>query len=450
MRIEDYDAVIVGGSFAGLAAASQLQGAGRVLLVDREPLGAGETSACGTLLAVLERLDALDALEQILPEIAVNVGGRRIAFLPGYPFATFDYRTLCGILVSRLDGVEVAVAGFGGVDSDGALIIGEDRRVRGRVLVDASGWRALLAREYGAPPSDPAHRSIGIELRHGHGGCDLEFWVRPDEVPDGVFWAFPAGTHTREGVASYTGSGARLRSTLARFVAEERLPSRAVHGGVFPSRLRDPVAGPVFVVGDAAGQCLPLTGEGIRPALVWGQEAGRQAARALRGEISLDAALAAYRSRVLAHRWQYRILEGLQAAMLWTSPKLLPLVVPLFTDGPFARAAQRSYWYVADPNTLEVAPGVRSTTRATVTKCAVGPVGGAVSGLVVEAPFSHASTCGCARRTEELLPQGTEVVDGQGSTLVVEPETRLIPEPVGEGIVHEPARGCLCGQGSCD
>ena len=40
-----YDAVIVGASFGGLAAASQLQGAGSVLLVDREPVGVGETSA---------------------------------------------------------------------------------------------------------------------------------------------------------------------------------------------------------------------------------------------------------------------------------------------------------------------------------------------------------------------------------------------------------------------
>ena len=69
--VHEYDAVIVGASFGGLAAASQLQGAGRVLLADREPPGTGETSACGTLLAVLERLDALDALEQILSLIHI-------------------------------------------------------------------------------------------------------------------------------------------------------------------------------------------------------------------------------------------------------------------------------------------------------------------------------------------------------------------------------------------
>ncbi|MFV1999000.1 MAG: NAD(P)/FAD-dependent oxidoreductase, partial [Acidimicrobiia bacterium] len=229
--IDDYDAVIIGASFAGLAAASQLQHAGRILLVDRELPGAGETSACGTLLAVLERLDALDALEQVHPEIAVNAAGRRTTFWPAYPFATFDYHTLCEILVSRLDGVETTVATLSGVDVDGALLLG-DRRVRGRVLIDASGWRAVLAREHGAPPPDPAHRSVGAELRHDHGGRTLEFWLRPDERPDGVFWAFPAGDHTREGVASYTGRGARLRSTLARFVDEEDLPARAVHGGV--------------------------------------------------------------------------------------------------------------------------------------------------------------------------------------------------------------------------
>lgn len=353
---DQYDAVIVGASFAGLAAAGQLQGSGRVLLVDREAIGAGETSACGTLLAVLEYLDAFDALEQILPEVAVNAGGRRIVFRPPYLFATFDYRRLCQILAGRLDRVETEVARFGGVDDDGSLILGE-RRVRARVLVDASGWRALLAREFGASAPDRSKCSVGLELRHDHGGDALEFWVRPSLRRDGVFWAFPAGNHTREGVGSYRGGGRGLRSDLAGFLGEEDLPSRAVHGGVFPSHLRDPVAGPVFVAGDAAGQCLPLSGEGIRPALVWGQEAGRQAARVLRGEISLDDALAAYRQQVLAHSWQYKILEMLQAGLLRTPQALLPAAVRLFTEGPLARAAQRCYWEAARPDTLEVVSG---------------------------------------------------------------------------------------------
>lgn len=86
--VDSYDAVIVGASFAGLAAATQLRDPGRVLLVDREPLGAAETSACGTLLAVLERLDAL---EQAHPEIAVNAGAA--ASCSGPPIRSLAWNT---------------------------------------------------------------------------------------------------------------------------------------------------------------------------------------------------------------------------------------------------------------------------------------------------------------------------------------------------------------------
>lgn len=413
-RTDEYDAVIVGASFGGLAAAGQLQGAGSVLLVDREPVGTGETSACGTLPAVLERLDALDAVEQVHPEVAINAAGRRIRFRPDYPLATFDYATLCQILAGRLVGVETAVGTFHGVGADGAVIIGE-RRVQARLLVDASGWRAVLARQFGAAPPDPAHRSVGAELRHGHGGCHLEFWVRLPERPDGMFWAFPAGDHVREGVASYLGRGSGLRSDLAGFVAGEELPARTVHGGVFPSRLRDPVAGPVFVVGDAAGQCLPLTGGGIRPALVWGQEAGRQAARVLRGELALDQALDAYRRKVLARSRQYVTLEWLQAGLLRAPEKLLPTAVRLSAYGPLARAAQRSYREVADPGLLDVAPGVTSATLAAATQCAVGPA--ATTPGVVAAAGHHTRQCDQTSVTPDRLEGTHEQVPCRRSTV---------------------------------
>ncbi len=55
--MDAYDVVIAGASFAGLAVASQLRGC-RVLLVDRKPVGTGQTSACGTTLRLMERLPA--------------------------------------------------------------------------------------------------------------------------------------------------------------------------------------------------------------------------------------------------------------------------------------------------------------------------------------------------------------------------------------------------------
>ncbi len=50
----DYDVIIAGGSFAGLAVANQLRGQ-RVLLIDRKPIGSGRTSACGTIWQTLNR-----------------------------------------------------------------------------------------------------------------------------------------------------------------------------------------------------------------------------------------------------------------------------------------------------------------------------------------------------------------------------------------------------------
>lgn len=50
-----YDVIIAGASFAGLAVTAQLWGK-RVLLLDRKPIGMGQTSARGTLVCTLQAL----------------------------------------------------------------------------------------------------------------------------------------------------------------------------------------------------------------------------------------------------------------------------------------------------------------------------------------------------------------------------------------------------------
>lgn len=353
--VESFDAIVVGASFAGLAAATQLAGSGRILLADREPIGGGQTSACGTPLAVLERLDALDALEQVHPTVVINAAGHRVTIRPEYPFATFDYRTLCEILAGRLDGVDLAVAPFRDREADGTLVLG-NRRVRAPVVIDASGWRAVVARTAGAPAPERRHLSIGLDAKHDHSGCAMEFWIRPAGEPSDVIWAFPAGDHVREGTGAYAGRGSGLKSALQRLPHERDVPGSAIYGGFFPSRLGGPVTGKLFVVGDAAGQCLPLTGEGIRPALVWGQVAGQWARRVVEGTTSLDDALGAYRARVLAHSRQYAILERLQTVLQRMPLRLVPAAVRMFGSGPLGRLAQQAYWQAADPDLLVPPP----------------------------------------------------------------------------------------------
>lgn len=57
----DYDVIIAGGSFGGLAAAAQLRGR-HVLLIEPHTIGSVQTSGCGTLLAVLQATGTLDSL----------------------------------------------------------------------------------------------------------------------------------------------------------------------------------------------------------------------------------------------------------------------------------------------------------------------------------------------------------------------------------------------------
>ncbi len=58
-----YDAIIVGASFAGLAVASSLRG--NILLIDKKEIGTRQTSACGSILSVLERMDCMDSVLQV-------------------------------------------------------------------------------------------------------------------------------------------------------------------------------------------------------------------------------------------------------------------------------------------------------------------------------------------------------------------------------------------------
>ncbi len=402
---ETYDAVVVGASFAGLAAAGQLAGSRRVLLADREPVGAGETSACGTPLAVLERLEAGDALEQVCPEVVIHVGDRPVRFRPSYPFATFDYRTLCEILASRLGDIESAVAPFRGIADDGALLLGE-RRVKAGVVIDASGWRRVVARALGAAPADRGHLSAGVETRAARGGCALEFWLRPPGLAKGVHWAFPAGDHSREGSASYVGETRGLRSDLAGFEGVDDFPPRAVHGGCFPSRLGPAVWRRLFVVGDAAGQCLPLTGEGVRPALVFGQEAGRQAQGVLMGAQPLEVALSRYRGCVEHARRAYLALERFQSwAIRWPLSVVGPAVRACSWE-PVSRRLESVYWHVADPDTLEAAPEARTQGALADGCCETGPAvarradhpaprSPVLAPSAARRDHPHSSECGC-------------------------------------------------------
>jgi flavin-dependent dehydrogenase/YHS domain-containing protein len=317
MRTREYDVVVLGASFAGLAVARQLRG--EILLIDRHEVGAHQTSACGTPLWVPDALGVADSVLQVHRRVVVHAPSGTVSFdVSDAPYCTFDYAMFCRGLLDqcRVHFVRAAVTGL-----TEAGVRTTEGPFAARCLVDGSGWQGVLAHAGRAPR---AAMSFGLETDTVYSGEALYFWASPERFGDGIAWLFPTGRGSRVGLGSYRGA-TKLKGALVRFAGDLAATPRGYRGSYFPSGLGVATAGRVFVVGDAAGHCLPLTAEGIRPALYFGQECGRLVQQVLNGTRSLDDALTAYRRRVEAYRWAYRALALAQWAVTraprrWVGP----------------------------------------------------------------------------------------------------------------------------------
>jgi flavin-dependent dehydrogenase len=331
-----HDVIIAGASFAGLAAARRLRG--RVALLDREPLGAGVTSACAAPVGVVEAMGAADAIQQVHDRLELHTPDRSAVWPLPEPFCTFDYERFCRLAASGTAAEFRRTAVLG---RRGNVVHTSDGEISARWLIDATGWRRALASRstHGAaaePAVRPAQRpgrltAFGIESEvPAEFEPGLHFYFLP-EVRDGYAWAFPAAAAVRFGVLSYLGR-TKLRPGLLRFMARFGRRPGAIHGGFLASGFRDPVDGGVFVTGDAAGQCLPLTGEGIRTAIMAGYRAGELVQNVLDDRCSADEAAARYRRFVADNRRAYR-------ALLWGNLALMAM--PLRLSGAAAAYLSR-------------------------------------------------------------------------------------------------------------
>ena len=162
-------------------------------------------------------------------------------------------------------------------------------------------------------PASPGrgHFSFGLETRTDLSDEGLSFWLDGSLIPRGLGWIFPVGKGSLIGLGSYVGLS-KLKPALERFLRDRGAVATTYHGTYFPHRLFRPTVGRLFAVGDAAGQCLPLTAEGIRPALYFGVECGRLIQQIFEGRLGLTEGLERYRGLVDRHRQAYRILRVAQ------------------------------------------------------------------------------------------------------------------------------------------
>jgi flavin-dependent dehydrogenase len=335
-----FDAIVVGASFAGLAVARQLHG--HVLLIDRNDVGAVQTSACGTPLWIAEALGVTASVLQVHDRLYLRTPRRTITYdLSDVPFCTFDYQTFCRGLLDQTR-ARFLRAGVTGV-VDGAVLTTEGR-FTAPVIVDCSGWRAAVVGSAAALGETGRSGAAG----HGAGGYSfgLETWTPRDDrglwlvldesvIPAGLGWIFPVGSGSLIGLGSYLGRS-KLRPPLDRWLEAVGERGGTYHGTYFPNRLLRPTSGRVFAVGDAAGQCLPLTAEGIRPAIYFGTQCGRLVQRVLDGATTLEAALGQYQTIVDRYRGAYRVLRAVQWMAARAPSRWFALLADLAGHRPLA------------------------------------------------------------------------------------------------------------------
>jgi flavin-dependent dehydrogenase len=335
------DVLICGASFAGLAVARELAGAGAdVLVVDRYEIGERATSACAAPTPWLHAMGVERSIRQELGCMAFHTPHGSARFRLPWSWSSFDYRELCAALWEQCDArFEVAH-----VRRRRTEAVETDRGdLSAPLIVDALGWRRVLAAGPNVQPPE-ARISRGLEVHpHDGRGTDLDIWIDRSVVRYGYAWSVPAGGERRIGVGSYEPRDHVKEPT--REIAR-RLDSEPVRyqGNWFPHELRPAAADRVFFVGDSAGHCFPLSGEGIRTAFYFGIACGRELRAVLDGRRSREQALAAYGAFSDAHAGAFRLALRLQRLVPALPPRGLTALLALMgRERPCRRAFT---WYL--------------------------------------------------------------------------------------------------------
>jgi flavin-dependent dehydrogenase len=337
----DYDAVIVGASLSGCAAAILLGRAGaRVALVEKQPDPAAYKRMCShyiqaSAVPTIERLGLLEPIlaaggvrssvhawtrwgwiEPPADEALSGLNLRRELLDPMVretAAATAGVELMLGMTAERLLQEDGAFAGVAVCDRDG-----NEAELRAPLTIGADGRDSRVAELSGVPTKTFPHGRIA------YGGYFEG--PAPAVAPDASFWMldpqWAAAFPTDGGLTFYAAMVTKDRlpdfkrdpeKALVSFVANVPDPPPILEGRLVEpvlgkidmlNKMRVPAAPGLALVGDAALATDPLFGVGCGWAMQSGEWLAESVAPALRGDEALDDGLSRYRRR---HR---RALRG--------------------------------------------------------------------------------------------------------------------------------------------
>lgn len=316
MRIIRCDVVVVGAGPAGsMTARSAAENGVNVVFLEEHasvgvPVGCAEgLSANGLNTSGLK--PSPDVISQEINQVKVFAPDGHFLEIPstdrkGYTINrdVFDQR----LAERAVDaGAELMLETRGlGVIKEGDRVVGvsarhkdENLQIRARVVIGADSYYSLVRRTAGLGHWYP---DVASCAQFRFEGLDLEepdadeFYFGSNHAPGGYAWVFPKSSHAANVGLGVRGTQRSALECLRAFVQRDRRfrdkRSTATTGGVTPvSGLVEQITSHgVMLVGDAAGQLIPLTGGGVHAGMAAGRIAGEVAARAIRtGDVSRSA-----------------------------------------------------------------------------------------------------------------------------------------------------------------
>ncbi len=310
----DYDVIIAGASYAGLTAARHLKNHGeRVLLLDEHAIGAVRHSACAVPTRTLADVGGLSSSLQETEWGVIHTKLNSVRYRSPEPWTIFDHHAVCAALRDQAPDVpflQTRISKF-----DGQTVTTDKGPIRARYFLDATGWRAALASALHPGFVDRGRLTIGMEVTVPHRTDAMHIYVNQEIIRWGYGWIFPCGDEARVGLGAFDnqkGVPELLRAFLRRLGMPDDLRGLERTGGFLPWQQRPSALDNVWLLGDAAGHCLPLTGEGIRFAFQDGDTAGRLLNRVLSGCGDWATASIAYADTVERHRVRIGTFTHLQ------------------------------------------------------------------------------------------------------------------------------------------
>lgn len=292
----------------------------------------------------------MDSLLQTHDRFVLHLPHRTFEYPLPCSFCTFDYHVLCRRLQAQ-SGAEILHASVLG--HCGHAVYTTRGTFDAEILIDATGWRAALATNSQQRALHNEGKSFGLETAIPVSEDGLHFYYDPQRLhAQTVGWLFPVGDRSRLGLGSYLGR-TQLNETLPGFArADFGCSADGLHGGYFPYRRQPATTDHVFRIGHTAGQCIPLTGEGIRRALYFGAMIGRLTRRVLEGELRELNALREYRQFIKRHAEPYRYLLPVQKGLPGLPIRCIEYIASLVQRPGVLGSLLHWYWNVFDPHAL--------------------------------------------------------------------------------------------------